>query len=61
MKGRSIARWVMSTECVCAAGAMSTAELMASGVRTLNWLPHVTALGAAVMVGRGPLNRYGGS
>ena len=50
----------MSVAWLVAPGAIRTARVIVSGVAMSNVPPYGTLLGALVIVGRGPLNRYGG-
>ena len=52
----------MSLWCVSAPSETRLTERIdaASGVVTVKFEPYVAAAGALVIVGRGPLNRYGG-
>jgi hypothetical protein len=60
-RGR-LMRWPMLKPCVVEESAISvTLEMLAaSGVSTKNDCPYATLVGADVIVGRGPWNRYGG-
>jgi hypothetical protein len=60
-RGR-LMRWLMLKPCVVEGSAISvTLEmLVASGVPTKNDSPYATLVGADVIVGREPWNRYGG-
>jgi hypothetical protein len=62
VNGTSIARWPMFTECVTEAGFISITLLMLAAFGVVTWKAwfHPTAAGAVVIVGRAPLNRYGG-
>ena len=56
----STIRWCMSLAWVVAPGAISTARFTALGVTTFRVPPLATLAVAEVIVGRAPLNRYGG-
>ena len=60
-KGR-IMRWLILKPCVTEGSAISvTCEMLAAlGVPTKNDCPYATAVGAELIVGREPWNRYGG-
>jgi hypothetical protein len=62
VKLTSIARWPMFTECVTEDGFINITLVIEfpSGVFTWKSEPHPTAAGAELIVGRAPLNRYGG-
>src|SRR3979409_992282 len=62
VKGSHWNRWFMSNAWVVEPSRIRLTLAMpaASGELTLNELPYLTTEGAAVMVGRAPLKRYGG-
>jgi hypothetical protein len=60
--GGRLMRWLILKPCVTEGSAISVIFeiLVALGVPTKNDCPYPTLVGADVIVGREPLNRYGG-